>query len=51
MIFYSITSSARARTVGEMSTPNALAVFKLTAISNRVGCCAGRSAGLAPLRI
>ena len=48
---HSITSSARASSIGGTSRPSALAVFKLITNSNFVGCCTGRSAGLAPLRI
>src|SRR5215813_2115953 len=49
--FYSITSSARARIDGGMVRPRVLAVLRLTTSSKLVGCCTGRSAGLAPLRI
>ena len=48
---HSITSSARASSVGGTSRPRALAVLRLMASSNFVGCWTGRSAGLAPLRI
>jgi hypothetical protein len=48
---YSITSSARARIDCGTVSPSALAVLRLTTISNVVGCSTGRSAGLAPLRI
>src|SRR5438874_402153 len=48
---HSITSSARARSVCGTVRPRALAVFILMTNSNVVGCCTGRSAGLAPLRI
>src|SRR5215469_8457011 len=48
---HSITSSARASSVGGTSKPKALAVFRLTTNSNLVPCCTGRSAGFAPLRI
>jgi hypothetical protein len=48
---YSITSSARASTGAEISTPSAFAVLRLMNNSNLVGCSTGRSAGLAPLRI
>src|ERR1700730_16841599 len=48
---YSITSSAvKSNSVG-ISTPSALAVLRLIAISNFVGCSTGRSAGFSPLRI
>jgi hypothetical protein len=48
---YSITSSARARSVGGTSMPSARAVGRLMTNSNLVDCTTGRSAGLAPLRI
>jgi hypothetical protein len=48
---YSITSSAWTSNEGGMVMPSALAVFMLITSSNLVGCCTGRSAGLAPLRI
>src|SRR5262249_53702127 len=48
---HSITSSARASSCGGTSRPSALAVFRLITSSNLVGCCTGRSAGFAPLRI
>src|SRR5712671_134551 len=48
---YSITSSARASSVGGRVKPSAFAVLRLTTSSNRIGCSIGRSAGLAPLRI
>src|SRR5258707_5572835 len=48
---YSITSSARASSVGGMSRASALAVCRLTTNSNLVGCSTGKSAGLAPLNI
>src|SRR5438128_8385674 len=48
---HSITSSARASSVGGTSRPSALAVLRLITSSNVVGCSTGRSAGLAPLRI
>src|SRR5262245_35731359 len=47
--FHSITSSAMASRLGGTSRPRALAVLRLMASSNRVGCCTGSSAGLAPL--
>ena len=47
---YSITSSARASSVGGTSSPSALAVVRLMMKSNFVDCTTGRSAGLAPLR-
>src|SRR4029077_9249640 len=49
--FHSITSSARASTVGGIFRPSALAVLRLMTRLNRVGCSMGRSAGLTPLRI
>ena len=48
---YSITSSARASSVGGTSRPSALAVFRLITNSNLVGCSTGMSAGFAPRRI
>src|SRR5882724_2810705 len=48
---HSITWSARVSMVGGMARPSALAVLRLMTNSNLVGCCTGRSAGLAPLRI
>jgi hypothetical protein len=48
---YSITSSARASSVGGTSMPSAFAVFKLMASSYLVGACTGRSAGFSPLRM
>src|SRR5262249_21914909 len=48
---YSITSSARASKVGGTVMPSALAVLRLITSSYLVGCCTGRSAGLAPLSI
>ena len=48
---HSITSSAVARSDGAMVTPSALAVFRLIAISNSVGCWTGKSLGLAPFRM
>src|SRR5262249_4272480 len=48
---HSITSSARASSVGGTSRPSALAVFKLITSSYLVGACTGRSAGFSPLRI
>ena len=49
--FYSITSSARARSEDGISMPSTLAVFKLMTSSNLVGACTGRSAGFSPLRM
>jgi len=48
---HSITSSARASSVGGMSMPSALTVGRLITNSNLVDCTTGRSAGLAPLRM
>jgi hypothetical protein len=48
---YSITSSARASSVGGISRPIAFAVPTLITSSNLVGCITGRSAGLVPMRI
>jgi len=48
---YSITSSARASSVGGISMPSDLAVFRLIVNSNLVGCSMGRSAGFSPLRM
>jgi hypothetical protein len=47
---YSMTSSASDSKLWEGFRPNALAVFRLIAISNLVGCNTGISAGFAPLR-
>src|SRR5262249_17656713 len=47
----SITSAARASSVGGTSSPNDLAVRRLTINSNRAACSMGRSAGFVPLRI
>src|SRR5215831_18170040 len=47
-LFYSMTSLARARIDGGTFRPSASAVLRLTTSSNRVGCCTGKSAGLAP---
>ena len=46
---YSVTSSAVASNVIGGSKPNALAVLRLIASSNLVGCSIGRSVGLGPL--
>src|SRR5262245_40823776 len=48
---YSITSSARASSVGGTSRPSAFAVLRFITRSNFVGCSTGRSMGLVPLRI
>jgi hypothetical protein len=47
---YSITSSARARSVGGTSRSRAFAVLRLIASSYLVGACTGKSAGFSPLR-
>src|SRR6266436_6285438 len=47
---HSITSSARASSVGGTSMPSALAVCRLITNSNFVDCSTGKSAGLVPLR-
>src|SRR5262249_41947498 len=48
---HSITSSARASSVGGISKRSALAVLRLITSSNLLACITGNSAGLAPLRI
>src|SRR5262245_58083184 len=48
---HSMTSSARARREGGISTPSSFAVLLLITRSNFVGCWTGRSPGLAPLII
>src|SRR5262245_54865984 len=48
---YSITSSARASSVGGTSRPRALAVCRFMTNSNLVDCSTGRLAGFAPFRI
>src|SRR5262249_55902357 len=48
---HSITSSARASSVGGTSRPRAFAVFRVRISSKLVGCSTGRSAGFVPLRI
>src|SRR5262249_47875775 len=48
---HSITSSARASNEGGTSSPRALAVFRLIAISYLVGACTGKSAAFSPLRM
>src|SRR5258705_1782124 len=48
---HSITSSARASSVGGTSMPSALAALRLITSSYFVGACTGRSAGFWPLRI
>src|SRR5262249_14075575 len=46
---HSITSSARASSVGGTSRPSILAVAKLMTSSNLLACMIGKSAGFAPL--
>jgi hypothetical protein len=48
---YSISSSARASNIGDLSRPNVLAVLRFTTVSNLVGACTGRSPGFSPLRM
>jgi hypothetical protein len=48
---HSITSSARASSVGGTSRPRTFAVVRFTTRSNLVGCSTGRSPGFAPRRI
>src|SRR5215475_6900609 len=48
---HSITSSARASSVGGTVRPNTLAAVKLITSSNLVGNSIGRSLGLAPFKI
>src|SRR6476661_7272478 len=48
---HSITSSARASSVGGISKPSALAVLRLMTSSYLVGACTGKSAGFSPLII
>ena len=48
---YSITSSARASSMGGMVMPSVLAVSRFITSSNFVGCSMGRSAGFAPFRM
>src|SRR6516162_3330983 len=48
---HSITSSARASSVGGTSRPSAFAVFRLITSANLVGACTGKSAGFSPLRM
>src|SRR5262249_6145076 len=48
---HSMTSSARASSVGGISRPRALAVVRLMTRSNLVGCKTGKSAGFSPLRM
>src|SRR5690242_7203606 len=48
---HSITLSARAIIVDGTSRPSAVAVLRLMANSNLVGCSTGKSAGFTPLSI
>jgi hypothetical protein len=48
---YSITSSARARTDGEIVRPNAFAVLRLITSAYLFAACTGSSAGFSPLRM
>src|SRR5262249_60384032 len=48
---HSITSSARASSVGGTSSPSAFAVLRLITSSYFVACCTGRLAGFSPLRM
>src|SRR5262249_4032561 len=48
---HSITSSARASSVGGTSMPRAFAVLRLITSSYLVGACTGRSAGFSPLKM
>ena len=48
---HSITSSARASSVGGTLRPSAFAVLRLITGSYLVGACTGRSAGFSPLRM
>jgi len=48
---YSITSSARASSMGGISMLSARAVLRLMTSSYLVGACTGRSAGFSPLRM
>jgi hypothetical protein len=48
---YSMTSSARASSIGGTVRPRALAVLRLMISSTLVDCWTGRSAGFSPLRI
>ena len=51
MTSYSMTSSARAESVGGTSMPSAFAVLRLMTNSNLVVCTVGSSVVLAPLRM
>src|SRR5215207_2867424 len=45
---HSITSSARARRAGGITSPSARATFRFTTSSNFVGACTGRSPAFSP---
>src|SRR5262249_52358575 len=47
--FHSITSSATASNLSEISRPRVFAVLRLITRSNLVGCTTGKSAGFSPL--
>jgi hypothetical protein len=47
----SVTSSARASSVGGISRPSVLAVWLLMTSSNLVDCTTGKSAGFAPFKM
>src|SRR5262245_5264873 len=48
---HSITSSARASSIGGISRPSAFAVLRLINVWYLVGACTGRSAAFSPLRM
>src|SRR5215475_13913771 len=48
---YSMTLSARSRTLRGIVSWSAFAVRRFTTVSNFSGCCIGMSAGFAPLKI
>src|SRR6516164_10747102 len=48
---HSITASARTSTLAGTSRLSALAVLRLSTVSNLVGACTGKSAGFSPLRM
>src|SRR5262245_34449945 len=50
-LHHSITSSARASSVGGTSRPSAFAVLRLMTSSYFVGACTGRSPAFSPLRM
>src|SRR5262249_56152194 len=51
MATHSITSSARASSVGGTSRPSALAVFRLITSSYCTGSCTGSSLGFSPFKM